>query len=141
MIVAGCLSTALLAYFFKPRQILFFLYVCSVLFSILSMVMTGYASIILGLFVSFFSAGAFAITFATCLRGMGEHTKPAAALLTTAAIGGAPLPIIQNAVSNSHGYRYSLCIETALFSVGLLFSLYLNCVRAAREQIDGSNLR
>ncbi|KAJ5151299.1 uncharacterized protein N7482_010551 [Penicillium canariense] len=83
-------------------------------------------------------AGIFSINFAICLRGMGEHTKTAAAFLTTACISAAPFPFVQRIVSESHGYRYGSAIDVALFSTGAFFSLYLNLVGPARMQIDGS---
>jgi fucose permease len=99
------------------------------------MVMKGNSGITMAIILSFFSAGIFPITFAICLHGMGRHTKRAAAILTTAATGGALFPSIQYVVSVAHGYRYAFCIEVALFSAGSLFSWYLNLVPAARKQV------
>lgn len=98
------------------------------------MVIRGYPGITMAILLSFFSSGVFPITFAISMRGMGRHTKTAAAILTTAVTGGALFPSIQNIVSAARGYRYGFCIEVALSSVGLLFSCYLNFVPAAKTQ-------
>lgn len=98
------------------------------------MVIKAYSGITMAILLSFFSAGIVPITFAICLHGMGRRTKRAAAILTTAATGGAIFPCIQYAVSVAHGYRYAFCIEIALFSTGSLTSWYLNLVPAARKR-------
>ncbi|KAF4155493.1 hypothetical protein CNMCM6936_002362 [Aspergillus lentulus] len=131
---AGCFVTALGLCFVKPRQVLLILYLCAIIFSVLTMMIEGYSGIVMAIVVSFFSAGIFPITFVIGIHGMGRHTKSAAAILTTAATGGALFPSIQNIISVSHGYRYGFCIEVALFSAGSLFSCYLNFVPAARKQ-------
>jgi fucose permease len=86
--------------------------------------------------LSFFNAGIFPITFAICLRGLGEHTKTAATLLTTAIAGGAVFPFVQNSISKAHGHRFGFYLNVALFSAGSLFALYLNIVNGARRQTD-----
>lgn len=77
----------------------------------------------------FFSAGIFSITFAICIWGLGEHTKAAAALLTTAIAAGAPFPFIQSNVMASHGFPYGFYLEVILFSLSALFAVYLNVIK------------
>ncbi|OBT70858.1 hypothetical protein VF21_10197 [Pseudogymnoascus sp. 05NY08] len=98
--------------------------------------MMGYTGIAMGLLVFLFSAGIFSITFAICLRGMGEHTKTAASIMATAISGGALFPVIQNIAATSHGPQDAFCVNVALFSFGAIFPLYLNLVPAARKQVD-----
>jgi fucose permease len=131
---AGCFVTALGLCFVKPPQALLILYLCAITFSVLTMMIDGYSGIAMAIVLSFFSASIFPITFVIGIHDMGRHTKSAAAILTTAATGGALFPSIQNIISESHGYRYGYCIEVALFSAGSLFPLYLNLVPAARKQ-------
>ncbi len=132
-VAAGCFFTALWLCFVKLRSTLLLLYLCAIVFSVLAMMITGYSGITMAILLSFFSAGIFPINFAICLHGMGRHTKWAAAILTTAATGGALFPSIQYVVSVAHGYKYAFCIEISLFSAGSLFSWYLNLVPAARR--------
>ncbi|KAJ5820021.1 hypothetical protein N7474_005612 [Penicillium riverlandense] len=133
---AGFLFTALLLYFLKPRWILLGLYLCAILFSALSIVTNSYAGIAMAILLSFFSAGISPIIFAICLRGMGRHTKTAAAFLTTAVSGGAIFPFVRNSMSKAHGYRYGYYLDVALFSAGSLFAVYLNIVTGARVQTN-----
>lgn len=90
----------------------------------------------MGLLLYLFLGGIFPITFAICVRGMGEHTKTAASIMAMAILGGAPFPIIQNAVATSHGGRYAFCVSVALFSFGAIFPLCLNLVPAMQKQVD-----
>lgn len=122
--------------FLKPRWILLGLSLGMILFSILSMNMTGYIGITTGLLVFLFNAGIFSITFAICLRGMVEHTKTGASIIATASSGGALFPFIQNILATSHTPRYAFCVNVALFTFGAIFPLYLNLVPAARKQVD-----
>jgi fucose permease len=122
--------------FVKPRLILLGLYVGVIVFSTLSMTVTGYKGIAMGLLLWFFNGGMFSIIFAICLRGMGKHTKTAASIMTTAISGGAPFPVIQNSVAALHGSRYAFCVTVALFSFGAIFPVYLNLVPAAQKQVD-----
>jgi fucose permease len=132
----GSFLAAFVQIFFKPRCILFGLYFGTVLFSILSSTTTGYTGITMGLLLFLFSGGIFSITFAISLRGMGEHTKTAASIMAMAISAGAPLAVIQEIVSKSHGTRYAFCVVVALFSFGAIFPVYLTLVPAARKQVD-----
>jgi fucose permease len=136
LFAASRFLVAFVLIFIKPRWILLGLYLGAILFSTLSMTLSGYTSISMALLLYLASGGIFPIVFAICLRGMGEHTKTAASIMATAISGGAPFPIIQNAVAISHGDRYAFCVTVALFSVGVTFPIYLNLVPAAKKQID-----
>ena len=107
-----------------------------ILFSVLSMTMTGYIGITMYLLLFLFNAGIFSITFAICLRGIEEYTKTAASIIVIAISGGAPFPVIQYIVAKSHKIQYTTCVNVALFSFGAIFPLYLNLVPAARKQVD-----
>lgn len=93
----------------------------------------------MGLLLFLFNGGIFSITFAISLRGMGEHTKTAASIMTMTISAGAWLPVIQGISSKSHGTRYAFCVVVALFSLGAMFPVYLNLVPAARKQVDPIN--
>jgi fucose permease len=136
LLAVGRFFAAFAQLFLKPRWILLVLYLGAILFSILSMTMTGYIGIAMALLLFFFSAGIFSITFAICLRGMGGHSITAAAIMATAISGGAPFPVIQDVVAASRGTRYAMCVTVALFSFGAVFPLYLNLVTAAQKQVD-----
>ena len=100
------------------------------------MTVTGYAGITMGLLLYLFDGGIFSIIFAICLRGMGEHTFTAASIMATSISGGAPFPLIQDAVAMSHGGRHGFSVSVAVFSFGIIFPLYLNLVPAAQKQVD-----
>lgn len=107
-----------------------------IVFSVLAMNLTGAAGVSMGILVYLFESGVFSMIFAISLRGMAEHTKTAAALLTGAISGGAVFPFIQNPVAEKRSISYSLCVPVALFSFGAIFPLYLNLVPAAKRQVD-----
>ncbi|KIN03283.1 hypothetical protein OIDMADRAFT_40863 [Oidiodendron maius Zn] len=121
--------------FFKPRYVLFGLYLGMILFSILTLTTTGYTGITMGLLLFLFNGGVFSITFTISLRGIGEHIKTAASIMTMAMAGGS-FSIIQAIVSEHHGSRYAFSVVVALFSLGAIFPVYLNLVPAARKQVD-----
>lgn len=45
-------------------------------------------------------------------------------------------PVIQWAVKNARGLRYSYCVPLATGAFAMIFALYLNLVPAARNQVD-----
>jgi fucose permease len=136
LFAASRFFVAFVLIFIKPRWILLGSYLGTIVFSTLSMTLSGYAGISMGLLLYLASGGIFPIVFAICLRGMGKHTTTAASIMTTAISGGAPFSIIQNAVATYHGPRYAFCVTVALFSVGVTFPIYLNLVGAAKKQVD-----
>ena len=132
----GRFLTALLNYLFTPRWILLGLYVGVIISTILTMTLTGTASIAMLMVVYLFESGIFSVIFAISLRGMGIHTKSASAFMTAAISGGAIFNVIQSAVANGHGERYSFCVPAAVFAFGLLFPIYLNLIPQAKSQVD-----
>ena len=132
----GRFTAAFLNYLMKPRWILLFLYTGFIIFCALQMALGGTAAAGIAITTYFFEAGIFSIIYAICLRGLGSHTKTGSAFMASAISGGAPFPVIQWAVSNHYGLRYSYSVPLGTACFGLLFALYLNLVPAARLQVD-----
>lgn len=88
------------------------------------------------LLVSLFSGSILSTIFPMCLRGMGQNTKLAAAILVTASVGGAPFPVIQNYVHDSHNGQYAVCIMVAALAGGAVFPVYVNVFPAAMRQVE-----
>jgi fucose permease len=132
----GRFLAAILNYVLKPRWILLVLYLGLIICCALQMRLNGTAGRAIDQLTAFFEAGTFSIIYAICMRGMGAHTKTAAALMTAAISGGAVAPVIQWAVSNSHGIKYSYCVPLAVFAFGTIFPIWLNLVPAVRIQVD-----
>ncbi|KAL8868744.1 MAG: hypothetical protein Q9174_004783 [Haloplaca sp. 1 TL-2023] len=91
--------------------------------------------------IFFFESGIFSIIFAMCIRGLGRRTKMGSVLLTASTSGGAIIPVIMSAVSDSRGIPYGYCIPLALFAFGLLLPVYTTVIPAARHQVDPSHTR
>ena len=123
-------------YLLKPRWILLSLYVGLIITAVLNMKLEGPSAAAMLMLTYFFESGAFAIIYAISLRGMGVHTKTAAALITAAISGGAPFPAIQSVITDNHSIRYSWSVVVAVSAGGILFPLYLNMVPQARKQVD-----
>ena len=133
----GRFLTAGLNYIFTPRWVLAFLYTGLIITSALSMGLTGEGAAASSLLLYTFEAGAFSIIYAICLRGMGAHTKTAAAIMTASTGGGAIVPLLQIPAQRGHrSLRYSFCVIVAVFAFGSIFPAYLNTVPAAQHQVD-----
>ena len=132
----GRFMAAFLNYVMKPRWILLFLYTGLIICLALMMSLGGTASTGISMIVFFFEAGIFSIIYAICMRGLGEHTKTGSAFMSSAISGGAVFPVIQWAVGNQHGLRYSYSVPLGTACFGAIFALYLNLVPAARLQVD-----
>ena len=132
----GRFIAAFLNYVLKPRWILLVLYLGLILTCGLQMGLNGTAGIAIDHLTALFEAGCFSIIYAICMRGMGAHTKTAAALVTAAISGGAIPPVIQWAAANARGLKYSYCVPMAFFAGGLIFPIYLNLFPAVRLQVD-----
>ncbi len=127
-----------------PRILLLIAFVCGTIFSALSMSLPLAANGIAGpaLVFFFFEGPVWPLVYAIGLRGMGKHTKMAAALITAGAGGGAIFQFVMFAVQRV-GHRttqYSFCVIVALFAFGTIFPLYLNLVPGARHQVDPAKL-
>jgi fucose permease len=127
-----------------PRILLFIIFIGCLIFSILTMSISANANEIAGpaLVYFFFEGPVFPMVFAMGLRGLGSRTKWGAGLLTAAASGGGMFPFVMWAVQrlDHKSVEYSYCVIVALFSLGLLFPIYLNFVPKARSQVDPTRL-
>ena len=132
----GRFLSVILNYLLTPRWILFFLYAGLIITCGLQMTLSGTGALINNQFIYLFESGAFSIIYAICLRGMGRHTKWAAAWMTAAISGGAIPTVIQWAAANGHGPKFSFIVPLMFFFAGWLFPVYLNAVPSARNQVD-----
>lgn len=83
-----------------------------------------------------FGGGIFGLTFATSLRGMGDHTRTAAALLTSTASGGAFIPLIQYGIAKRRDIQFSFIVQAILFILCVVFPIHLNSSQAVKRQVD-----
>jgi fucose permease len=130
---------AALNYFIKPRYLLLTFYTGAIILSIFAMNYTGDALVAIIMLLFFCEGPIFSLVYAMGLRNMGAHTKDAAAFMTAAIGGGAVLPPIQYAVSDSGNpakYSHSYSVVVATFVFGAVFAVYCNVLPAARKQVD-----
>ncbi|KAK4694658.1 MFS transporter, FHS family, L-fucose permease, partial [Lecanoromycetidae sp. Uapishka_2] len=132
----GRFLTALAGLVIKPRRILLFLFVGSIISSALAMSLDGYKGVAMIVLILFFESGIFSLIYAISIRGLGMHTKTGAVFITAATSGGAVIPAIMNPVTERYGLQYSLCVVVAVFSFGTLMPIYLCISPAAKKQVD-----
>lgn len=132
----GRFLAAVLNYVLKPRWILLFLYMGFVILCGVQMGVTGTAAAGVQMTIFLFEAGIFSIVFASGMRGLGAHTKTGSAFMTAGISGGVVPPVIQWAVTNGHGIKYSYCVPLATGAFGMIYAIYLNVVPQARHQVD-----
>ncbi|KAI9891905.1 MAG: hypothetical protein M1814_002290 [Vezdaea aestivalis] len=140
LFAAGRYLGALANLFIAPRWILLVCYLGTVLFSALTMRLSGGAGLASLLLVFFFEGAIFPTIFAITLRGLGRHTKTGSAFLTAAISGGAILPPIAQAISERWDVRRAVGLVLAFMAAGTLYPIYLNVVPAARAQVDNVKL-
>lgn len=133
---AGRFLTALAGLFVRPRRILLFLFVGLITTSALAMSTQGYTAITMLILTQTFESGIFSLVFAIALRGLGQHTKTGAVLLTAATSGGAIIPGVMSPVTEKSGVRYAFCVVVAVFAFGALMPIYLTISPAAKRQVD-----
>ncbi|KAK7532468.1 MFS monosaccharide transporter-like protein [Phyllosticta citribraziliensis] len=142
---AGCL---VLIPAIKPRQLLLF---CFSAFIALSAVAlrnpSPTASATVAVLLFFAEAPIFSLIYAQCLRGQGARAKSASAVLAAAISGGAAFPPIYFAVAHNsprlndgsgrtYDYPYAYCVPLAAAVAGIVFPLYLNSTRKAKDVVD-----
>jgi len=120
----------------KPRYYLTVSYIAVITFSALLMNWKGVTPSALILVLYFFEGPLFSLIYAMCLRGMGRHTKDAAAVMTAAISGGAVFPPIMHAVQLRYNVQYAYSAVIGTFAFGAILPLYLMLVPAAKKQVD-----
>lgn len=127
-----------LGFWIKPRILMLFFYIGSILFAALAMNYTGNTGVSMMIITFFFEGPLFSLIFAQALRGMGRHTKMAAVSITAAVSGGAVFSPISSAIisDTSRTAIYAVVVSVAAFAAGTLFPIWLNVSPLARRQVD-----
>lgn len=126
-----------LGFWVKPRYLLVFFYLGSIIFGALSIGYSGDTGTALITMVFFFEGPLFSLIFAQSLRGMGRNTKFASVLMTSAVSGGSIFSPISNHVANSNGRpRLAMLVGVVVFAAAMVFPVWLNASPAARKQCD-----
>ncbi|QGA13596.1 hypothetical protein EYB26_001246 [Talaromyces marneffei] len=134
----GRFVAAIANLFFKPRWILLVSYIGLIVFAVLAKELHGMSGVVIGLMLFLFESGVFSITFAISLRGMGRHTKTAAAIMATTIGGGTFYPFFgEIARIHHHGSVPSSYVVLVVgYSASAIFPLYLMLVPQAKKQVD-----
>lgn len=127
---------AFLNYLLKPRWILLACFTGMIIITAIEMHAKGAGGIAAVNLGNLFEGSTFPIIFAICMRGMGDQTFNAAALMTASISSGALIPPIVWAVKNARDIRYSYSVILGVLCFGALFPIYLNLVPAAKKQVD-----
>ncbi|KFX91478.1 hypothetical protein V490_05881 [Pseudogymnoascus sp. VKM F-3557] len=90
----------------------------------------------LGIMMFFFLAPVFPLVYAITLRGMGNKTRLAAAVLTASNCLGTVGPWIIFGAMRSWSIRGSFWVMILLFGIALMFPVYLCVVKKARSVVD-----
>ena len=138
MFATGRFTVAGLSFFIKPRYLLLFFYAGLIAFAAVIMNYDGVTAQTCLMLLYFFEGPIFSLIFAMAIRGVGRHTKDAAAVLTAAISGGACWPPVMYGVvaGTGRGYQYGYCVVIAAFATGILLPIWQNCHPMARKLAD-----
>lgn len=125
-----------LNYLVKPRWILMGCYLGIIALSAAQLRANGAGGIAAVNLGYLFEGSIFPIIFAMCMRGMGDQTFDAAALMTSSISSGALIPPLAWAVQNAHNLQYSYSVLLGVYCFGALFPIYLNLFSPAKKQVD-----
>lgn len=125
-----------LNYLVKPRWILMGCFLGIIAINGASLHTSGAGGIAAVNLGYLFEGSIFPIIFAICMRGMGDQTFNAAALMTASICSGALIPPIVWAVTNAYSLQYSYSVMLGVLCFGALFPIYLNVLPAAKKQVD-----
>ncbi|KAF2704813.1 MFS monosaccharide transporter-like protein [Pleomassaria siparia CBS 279.74] len=120
----------------KPRYILLFFFVGAIAFAAACMQGDGPTPAALIIMVMFFEGPLFPQIYAMALRGLGKHTKDAAAVLTAAIGGGAVFPPMTYGALKAVNAQYAFCVVVAAYSAGTLLPIWINVWPDARRLAD-----
>jgi fucose permease len=131
---------AILGFFIKPRYLLLFFFTGAIVLSAMAQYGKGRQPQVVLMLLFFFEGPLFSLIFATCLRGLGRHTKNGSALMTGAISGGAAWPPIMFAVAKGPTprrlYQHAYSVVVAAMAVGILLPLWQNIMPQARKIAD-----
>jgi fucose permease len=130
-------TAAGLGFWIKPRFLMLFYFVATIIFDVLAMNFKGGTGKAMIVMVLFFEAPLFSLIFGQSLRGMGRHSKTASVFITAAVGGGSVFSPISNHITNGgRGPMYALVVAVAALAGGTLFPLLLNLHPLVRKQVD-----
>lgn len=132
----GRFTGSIMNYLVKPRWILMGCYLGIIALAAAQLHTNGAGGIAAVNLGYFFEGSIFPIIFAICMRGMGDQTFDAAALMTSSISSGALIPPIVWAVQNAVSLQYSYSVILGTLCFGALFPIYLNFTPAAKKQVD-----
>jgi fucose permease len=139
----GRFTSAALNCYVKARHILLFSYLGTITFAALVMTQSGTAAQTTIVLLFFFEGPLFACIFVMALRGVGRHTRTAAAFLTAAISGGGCWPPIMYGVATGtgKGYQYGYVVVIAALATGALLPIWLNVHPVAQKLADPQSVR
>lgn len=120
----------------KPRYVLLFFYIGSIIFAAACMTGSGVTPSANVVMLMFFEGPLFALIFAQPLRGLGKHTKDGAVLLTAAIGGGAVFPSAMYGAMQARNAQYAFCVVLAALAAGTIFPVWLNLLPTTRQLSD-----
>ncbi|KAF2431951.1 MFS monosaccharide transporter-like protein [Tothia fuscella] len=136
----GRFIAAGLNYFIKPRYLLFFFVAGAATLSAIGTHGKGTTPQIVIMLLFFFEGPIFSLIYASCLRGLGKHTKLGSAFLTAAISGGAAWPPIMYAVATGptprRRYQHAYSVVVAALACGIVLPIWQNLFPAARKIAD-----
>ena len=130
-------TAAGLGFWVKPRFLMLFFFVGTIIFDALAMNYRGGTGTAMIVMVLFFEGPLFSLIFGQSLRGMGRHSKLASVFITAAVGGGSIFSPISNHITNKgSGPMYALVVAVAALAGGTIFPLLLNVHPLVRRLVD-----
>jgi fucose permease len=137
----GRFVAAGLNFYIKPRYLLLFFVAGATTLSAIGMHGKGTTPQVVIMLLFFFEGPIFSLIFATCLRGLGRHTKSGSAFLAAAISGGAAWPPIMYGVAvrastPKKRYQQAYSVVVAALAIGLVLPVWQNLFPTARKIAD-----
>ncbi|HYH57259.1 MAG TPA: glucose/galactose MFS transporter, partial [Anseongella sp.] len=123
LFVAGRFIGTFLMSYVRENRLLWVFALCAFLLTIFSIYAGGYLAVYSVLGLNFFMSIMFPTIFALGVKDLGEHTKLGSSLIIMAIFGGAALPPLVGAISDSLGIQISFWIPALCFLVVLYYGL------------------
>lgn len=123
LFVAGRFIGTFLMSYVKENRLLWVFGLCAFLFCLVGIYGSGHVAVYAILGLNFFMSIMFPTIFALGVRDLGEHTKLGSSLIIMAIVGGAALPPVVGAISDSVNIQIAFWIPALCFLMVIYYGL------------------
>lgn len=109
--------------YFAPAKLLALFATLNVLFTLVSVSVSGLLAIYTLMGVTFLMSIMFPTIFSLAIHGLGSKTKQGSSILIMAIVGGAVLPLLMGLISDWFSIQAAYLLPAACFAIVLVFAL------------------